>query len=119
MAAPKAKEKKKTAMQEIHELLGTKNAKEVLENVTQMREALQAMATAQPIMLSLAINPVTGQPAITSSNLQDPKEDMKKLRAALQSVLEQVTENVINLAEADDEDEEDGETPDMPPAGDV
>ena len=106
-------EKKKTAMQEIHEVLGTKNAKQILDKVRELQRTIEALATRQPIMMSLSVNPITGQPSITSSNLEDPKEDLKKLMVALRSVQDQVTVQVIELAEA--AGEETPETPDAPP----
>lgn len=111
MAAPKVN-RKKTAMQEIHEVLGTKNAKQILEKVQELQRTVEALVTRKPIMMSLSVNPITGQPSITSSPLENPKADLKKLMVALRSVQDQVTVQVIELAEAG---EETPETPDVPP----
>ena len=110
--AKKEQERKQTPMEEIHEKLGTKNAKGILEAVDNQQAAIAKLAQSQPIVLTLVINTVTGAPTVTNSPLQNPKEDLKLLLVALRKVEDNVTQSLFALVEgdADGSSKEEGDT---------
>ena len=104
--------KKQTAMEQIHEKLGTKNAKDILEAVDSQRSAISSLVQARPIVLTIVVNAVTGMSSVTNSPLQNPKEDLKLLLVALRKVEDNVTQSLFALVEgdADGSSKEEGDT---------
>lgn len=99
MTDKKNDSKKLTAMQQIHEKLGTKNADGILEVVDKQQGAINRLVQTAPIVLTIVINPVTGTFILTNSEFQNTKEDLKLSLSALRKVEDNITQTLFNLVE--------------------
>jgi hypothetical protein len=104
-----AKKKAQTALEQVHERLGTKNTKEVLEATEKMQNAIQTLVKTDPIVVVLSINPVTGRLSLTNSPLREPQRELKLVLNALKQAEDNVTQTLFNmLGEDAPEDTEEG-----------